>query len=169
MLMRAWQMVAVNERLQSVERQVETLPAGQVLVRVAGCGICHTDLGFLYDGVPIRHALPLVLGHEISGSIVGVGEGAEEWMDKDVIVPAVIPCGHCDLCRRGRGSICPKQIFPGNDIARRVRLATCVVPARRPLRGARSRGRWRRTPTGLELPDPLRHGRCRDDSHTRPS
>ena len=90
--------------------------AGEALVRVAGCGVCHTDLGFFYDGVPTRRAFPLTLGHEVSGSVVEAGAGAESWLGRDVIVPAVIPCGGCDACRAGRGSVCPKQVFPGSDI-----------------------------------------------------
>ncbi len=90
--------------------------AGEVLVEVAGCGVCHTDLGFYFDGVPTRHPLPLTLGHEVSGVVVACGEGAEAWQGKEVVVPAVIPCGECAACRAGRGSICPQQIFPGNDV-----------------------------------------------------
>jgi len=90
--------------------------AGEVLVRVAGCGVCHTDLGFFFDGVPTRHALPLVLGHEVSGTVVEAGAGAEDWVGRDVVVPAVIPCGACPACESGRGAICPRQIFPGNDV-----------------------------------------------------
>lgn len=89
---------------------------GEVLVEVAGCGVCHTDLGFYYDGVPTRQPFPLTLGHEISGRVVLTGEGTDEWWGAAVIVPAVIPCGTCDACRAGRGQICPKQIFPGNDV-----------------------------------------------------
>jgi 6-hydroxycyclohex-1-ene-1-carbonyl-CoA dehydrogenase len=87
-----------------------------VLVQVAGCGVCHTDMGFFYEGVPARKGFPLVLGHEVSGRVVAVGEGAESWMGRRVIVPAVIPCGACRACRSGRGSICPKQVFPGCDV-----------------------------------------------------
>jgi 6-hydroxycyclohex-1-ene-1-carbonyl-CoA dehydrogenase len=90
--------------------------AGEVLVRVAGCGVCHTDLGFFYDGVPTKHGFPLCLGHEISGRVIQAGAGAESWMGRDVIVPAVIPCGSCDTCLSGHGSVCPGQIFPGNDV-----------------------------------------------------
>ena len=54
--------------------------AGDVVVEVAGCGVCHTDLGYFYDGVRTNHALPLVLGHEISGRVVAAGHGAESWM-----------------------------------------------------------------------------------------
>jgi 6-hydroxycyclohex-1-ene-1-carbonyl-CoA dehydrogenase len=109
--------------------------AGEVLVKVAGCGVCHTDLGFRYDGVPTRHPLPLVLGHEVSGHVVAAGAGAEGWLDRDVIVPAVIPCGECAACKAGRGSICTQQIFPGNDVdggfATHVRVPArglCPVP-----------------------------------------
>ena len=69
-----------------------------------------------YDGVPTRHTFPLTLGHEVSGTVVEAGAGAEAWMNRDVVVPAVIPCGTCEACRAGRGSICPKQVFPGNDL-----------------------------------------------------
>jgi 6-hydroxycyclohex-1-ene-1-carbonyl-CoA dehydrogenase len=98
------------------EPREETARPGEVLVRVAACGVCHTDLGFYYDGVPTRQPFPLTLGHEISGHVVEAGAGAEAWIGRDVIVPAVLPCGECDACRSGRGPICPTQIFPGNDV-----------------------------------------------------
>ncbi len=98
------------------ESRTETPGEGEVLVEVAGCGICHTDLGFYYEGVPTRHPFPLTLGHEVSGRVVEAGKGAREWEDRAVVVPAVIPCGTCDACHHGRGSVCPKQIFPGNDV-----------------------------------------------------
>ena len=89
---------------------------GEVIVRTAACGVCHTDLGFFYEGVPTRHPFPLTLGHEISGTVVDAGPGAEPWLGRAVVVPAVLPCGECAACRAGRGQICPKQIFPGNDV-----------------------------------------------------
>lgn len=110
-----WEMVAVGEPLRRSERDLVTGP-DDVVVQVAGCGICHTDLGFLDDGVPTRHELPLVLGHEISGTVVEAGPGAEEWVGRDVVIPAVIPCGQCADCEAGRGSICRTQVFPGNDL-----------------------------------------------------
>jgi len=110
-----WMVSNPEEPMVRTSREVEPAP-GEVLVEVAGCGVCHTDLGFYYDKVPTRHALPLTLGHEISGRVVAAGAGAERWVGRDVIVPAVIPCGECTACRAGKGSICPKQIFPGNDV-----------------------------------------------------
>jgi 6-hydroxycyclohex-1-ene-1-carbonyl-CoA dehydrogenase len=103
--------------------------AGEVLVEVAGCGVCHTDLGYFHDGVRPNHALPLVLGHEISGRVVAAGPGAGDWRDRLVIVPAVMPCGTCDLCRRGHETICRNQKMPGNDIHGGF-ASHIVVPAR---------------------------------------
>ena len=98
-------------------RDREDVPrAGEVVVAVRGCGVCHTDLGFFYDGIPTRHPMPLTLGHEVAGRVLEAGPGAEEWIGRDVVVPAVIPCDACDACRAGHGSVCPSQIFPGNDV-----------------------------------------------------
>ncbi len=130
----AWMVRSIGEPMAWEFR--EELPgSGEVLVEVAGCGVCHTDLGFYYDGVPTKHALPLALGHEISGRVVAAGAGAESWIGRDVLVPAVIPCGTCEACKAGRGSVCPTQIFPGNDVhggfATHVRVPArglCAVP-----------------------------------------
>lgn len=110
-----WLMTAVNTPLQRAAFDAAPGP-GEVSVAVAGCGVCHTDLGYFYDGVRTNHALPLALGHEVSGRVVACGAGAERWAGKAVIVPAVLPCGSCDLCQRGLGTICRQQKMPGNDI-----------------------------------------------------
>ncbi|MFC1661161.1 6-hydroxycyclohex-1-ene-1-carbonyl-CoA dehydrogenase [Gemmatimonadota bacterium] len=111
----AWTVHAGGEPMVLEERE-EQPGAGEALVKVAGCGVCHTDLGFYYDGVPTRHGFPLTLGHEVSGFVVEAGDGAEEWIGKQVVVPAVTPCGRCEACLSGHGRICPKQIFPGSDV-----------------------------------------------------
>jgi len=110
-----WAMHARGEPLRPIVYEASPGP-GQALVRVAGCGVCHTDLGFLDEGVPTRHALPLVLGHEISGRVEAAGSDAEHLVGTSVVVPAVIPCGRCLACQRGRGAICRAQVFPGNDV-----------------------------------------------------
>ncbi|HRI17500.1 MAG TPA: 6-hydroxycyclohex-1-ene-1-carbonyl-CoA dehydrogenase [Burkholderiaceae bacterium] len=110
-----WMMTAVAAPLERAAFDADP-GAGEVAVAVAGCGVCHTDLGYYYDGVRTKHALPLALGHEVSGRVVAAGAGAEAWLGKAVIVPAVLPCGECDVCKRGLSTICAKQKMPGNDI-----------------------------------------------------
>jgi 6-hydroxycyclohex-1-ene-1-carbonyl-CoA dehydrogenase len=125
---RRWLMTAVGSPL--VEASFRAEPgAGEVAVAIAGCGVCHTDLGYYYDGVRTNHPLPLALGHEISGRVAAAGAGAENWIGRTVIVPAVLPCGECDLCKSGLAPICRAQKMPGNDI--HGGFAThIVVPAR---------------------------------------
>jgi 6-hydroxycyclohex-1-ene-1-carbonyl-CoA dehydrogenase len=100
----------------ALEERDDSPGRGEVIVEVAGCGVCHTDLGFYYDGIPTRHPFPLTLGHEVSGTVVEAGPGADDWMGRHVVVPAVIPCADCAACRSGRGAVCPNQIFPGSDV-----------------------------------------------------
>ena len=71
--MKALQLVAAGAPLE-LRDVPDPRPADDgVVVRVAGCGVCHTDIGFWKDGVPTKHALPLTLGHEISGTVVEAG------------------------------------------------------------------------------------------------
>jgi 6-hydroxycyclohex-1-ene-1-carbonyl-CoA dehydrogenase len=107
-----WQMTGQDSAFTLAENNFPELAEGEVLVKVAGCGVCHTDLSFWHYGVQVKHPLPLTLGHEISGVVV---EGDKKWLGKNVIIPAVLPCGECELCKRGRSNICRKQVMPGND------------------------------------------------------
>lgn len=117
MEIQSWQMVAPKEPMVCATRSldIDALSGDQAVVEVAGCGVCHTDLGFLYEGVRTRHELPLTLGHEISGRVVHAGPDAAHLVGRAVVVPAVVPCGACAVCEAGRGAICKEQIFPGND------------------------------------------------------
>jgi len=83
-------------------------------VQVAGCGVCHTDIAFYTGQVRTRHALPLVLGHEIAGTVIDAADAHADLIGHDVIVPAVIPCDTCELCRSGHDNACLSQIRPGN-------------------------------------------------------
>jgi 6-hydroxycyclohex-1-ene-1-carbonyl-CoA dehydrogenase len=100
-------------KIEKAEIDVPALKDGDVLVEVAGCGVCHTDLGYFYDGVPTICKPPLTLGHEISGTVVA---GDEQWIGKEVIIPAVMPCRKCFLCKTGRGNRCLDQKMPGNSL-----------------------------------------------------
>ena len=108
----SWKMTLPKEEFQLSESPIPELNQNEVLVKVAGCGVCHTDLSFWHYGVKTKHELPLTLGHEISGTVVA---GQDDWLNKNVIIPAVLPCGECELCKKGRGNICQKQLMPGND------------------------------------------------------
>lgn len=111
-----WVMTKQGEPFVAVKCDALDPGPKEVVVEIAGCGVCHTDLGYFYDGVRTKHQPPLALGHEISGRVVETGSEALFWADRAVIVPAVIPCGQCDACRRGKSTICPNQKMPGNDI-----------------------------------------------------
>ena len=111
-----WVMNEPGEAFSRVEFEPDEPGANELVVAIAGCGVCHTDLGFFYDGVRTKHPLPLTLGHEISGRVVSTGDDCTEWQDHAVIIPAVIPCGNCDLCTRGHGTICRNQKSPGIDM-----------------------------------------------------
>jgi 6-hydroxycyclohex-1-ene-1-carbonyl-CoA dehydrogenase len=115
-MMLALQLVAPAAPLELRYVPVPEPGPGEVLVRVAGCGVCHTDVGFWRDGVATRAPLPLTLGHEISGTVVRAGARCGHLVGCDVIVPAVIPCGTCALCSAGRGNVCRQQVMPGNDL-----------------------------------------------------
>lgn len=107
-----WQMRATDKPFERVECDLPQAGDGEVLVKVAGCGVCHTDLSFWHYGVQTKHAMPLTLGHEISGEVIA---GDASWIGKKVIIPAVLPCGDCELCRKGRSNVCRNQKMPGND------------------------------------------------------
>lgn len=109
---RAWQMTTKGKPFELVTFPVPELGDDDALVEVAGCGVCHTDLSFWHYGVDTRHGPPIVLGHEISGTVL---QGPEKVKGLHVIVPAVLPCGECELCKAGRGNICQEQKMPGND------------------------------------------------------
>jgi 6-hydroxycyclohex-1-ene-1-carbonyl-CoA dehydrogenase len=100
-------------RIEKAEIPVPEMKPGEVLVEVSGCGVCHTDLGYYYDGVPTVSKPPLTLGHEISGTVVA---GDPSWLGKEVLVPAVMPCRQCYLCKTRRGNRCLNQKMPGNSM-----------------------------------------------------
>ncbi len=100
-----------------VERVPRPTPAtGEALVQIAGCGFCHTDLHYLDHGVPTAKAPPLILGHEISGRVQEAGPGVPLTRGQPVLVPAVLPCQSCVLCRTGRENICQQMRMFGNHL-----------------------------------------------------
>ena len=148
MRIRSWVVEQPGRPMVETERN-ESAGPGEVLVRVAGCGVCHTDLGFFYDGVPTRHAFPLTLGHEISGTVVEAGRGRRE-LDR--------PRRHRprgDPVRRvrrvpGRARVdLPEAGLSGQRRPRRLRHSP-ARSRRGPLSGSRSR-RPREQPRQVDL------------------
>jgi succinate semialdehyde reductase (NADPH) len=92
--------------------QIERLPVprprrGEVLVQVAGCGVCHTDLHVMKGEVAFP--TPAVLGHEISGTVVELGEGVEApAVGTSVVGTFIMPCGACEECQRARDDLCER-------------------------------------------------------------
>ena len=90
--------------------RVETVPVpeigpGEVLIRVAACGICGTDLKKIHTG---SHDAPRIFGHETAGTIAAVGEGVHDFAVGDrVMVFHHIPCGQCYYCRKKTFAQCP--------------------------------------------------------------
>jgi 2-desacetyl-2-hydroxyethyl bacteriochlorophyllide A dehydrogenase len=80
--------------------------AGEVIVKVLGCGICGTDLHILHEGLP-NLPYPLIPGHEPWGEVVALGKGENKLRVGDrVAVDPSIHCGACARCQRGRGNLC---------------------------------------------------------------
>jgi len=91
--------------------------ADEILVKVAACGLCHTDLHYIDHGIPTAKQPPVILGHEASGRVVQVGGDAQGFKPGDrVLLPAILTCGRCPACRSGRENICQRLVMFGNDI-----------------------------------------------------
>jgi alcohol dehydrogenase, propanol-preferring len=90
---------------------------GQALLSVAACGVCRTDL-HIVDGELSEPKLPLVLGHQIVGTVIGAGEGADRFGVGDRVgVPWLgWTCGVCRYCASGRENLCDRARFTGYDI-----------------------------------------------------
>jgi propanol-preferring alcohol dehydrogenase len=100
--------------LQLAEREPPAPGGGEVLLRVQACAVCRTDL-HVVDGELPDPALPLVPGHEIAGTVVSRGPGAERFEIGDRVgVPWLgWTCGECGYCRAGAENLCPNARFTG--------------------------------------------------------
>ena len=107
---------------------------GDLLVRVAACGICGSDVHG-YDGSSGRRIPPLVMGHEAAGTVESVGDGVTDFAPGDrVTFDSTVSCGECHFCRRGRINLCDDRTVLGvscGDYRRHGAFAELVaVPAR---------------------------------------
>jgi len=115
--MKAMLFTGANLPLQSVERPVPQPGKGEILIAVRACGVCRTDL-HIYEGELAEPLNPLILGHEIVGVVVELGEGVQDFSVGDRIgVPWLgKSCGHCTFCKNGRENLCDRPCFTGYQI-----------------------------------------------------
>lgn len=116
--MKAAVLHALSEPLSIEELPLPVPAAGEVLIKVAACGVCHSDLHLAHgdwDLLKPITKLPLVLGHEVTGTIEALGSGAEGFVIGDRVgVPWLhYTCGQCEYCLAGRETLCGKQQITG--------------------------------------------------------
>lgn len=98
------------------DMRVETVPVpeigpGELLIKVATCGICGTDLKKIHMG---SHSAPRIFGHEMAGTIVKVGDGAQGYeLGYRVMTFHHVPCGNCYYCRKQIPTQCPLYLQTG--------------------------------------------------------
>lgn len=108
--MRAAVLRGSEPRLEILKIETPTPHAGEALIKVISCGVCHTDLHVMRNEVGFPR--PAVLGHEISGEIVSFGAGTTDTRglsEGDVVCGAfIMPCTECPACLRGRDDLCER-------------------------------------------------------------
>jgi propanol-preferring alcohol dehydrogenase len=96
------------------ERPIPQPAVGEILVEIAACGVCRTDLHVI-DGELPQPKLPIVPGHEIVGRVAAIGKGVSGFtLGERVGVPWLgATCGVCPYCRSGRENLCDRPLFTG--------------------------------------------------------
>lgn len=102
--------------LKLVERAALEPGPGEVLIDLAACAVCRTDLQLCEGDLP-AHRLPVVPGHQAVGRVARLGEGVTDWRigDRAGVGWLASACGACDFCRRGQENLCPDARFTGWD------------------------------------------------------
>jgi len=115
--MRAAIFHGAHQPLTVEEAPTPTPQAGEILVKVAACGVCHTDLHYIDHDVPTFKKPPMILGHETSGTVAAISAGVTQWKEGDrLLLPAVYGCGYCRMCRTGRENICENMVMFGSHV-----------------------------------------------------
>jgi len=96
------------------ERDVPSPAAGEILIKVKACGVCHTDL-HIVDGEWSAPKLPLIPGHEVVGEVAEIGEGVRNFKagDRAGIGWIYYTCGHCEYCASDRERYCSEYTATG--------------------------------------------------------
>src|SRR5512142_245364 len=115
--MRAMVLEAPGQPLKYLEVPVPRPGPEQVLIRIAACGVCRTDL-HIVDGELTEPKLPLIIGHEIVGTVVRTGALVDSHrVGQRVGVPWLgYSCGKCGFCRKGQENLCDNALFTGYNI-----------------------------------------------------
>jgi propanol-preferring alcohol dehydrogenase len=115
--MRAMVLERAGQPLRLLEIADPVAAPGQLVLRIHACGVCRTDL-HIVDGELTAPKLPLVIGHQIVGTVAALGEGVERFrVGERVGVPWLgWTDGECEYCRSGRENLCPNARFTGRDI-----------------------------------------------------
>lgn len=105
-----------NRPLRQARVPIPAPAAYQVLIRVGACGVCRTDLHIIDGDLP-PHKLPLILGHEVVGTVAHVGEFVADFAVGDRVgVPWLAgTCRHCSFCISSRENLCDTAVFTGYD------------------------------------------------------
>src|SRR5262245_16614734 len=115
-----------NAPLALEEDQIDQPGPGEVLVKTAASGICHSDLHVIEGGIPVPP--PCILGHEPAGVVEAVGPGVTEFAPGDHVIGCLTAfCGVCKFCTGGRPNLCPTQ-FAGRAQGAKPRLSTKSGP-----------------------------------------
>jgi propanol-preferring alcohol dehydrogenase len=103
--------------LRDVRRATPRPRGGELLLEIAACAVCRTDLQLVEGGLPSRR-LPIVPGHQIVGRVVAVGAGVTGWAigDRAGAIWLAWACGECSDCRSDRENLCPSARFTGWDL-----------------------------------------------------
>ena len=90
--------------------------AGEILIKVSACGVCHTELDEIEGRMPPAR-LPVIPGHQVIGRVEAMGEAADTFRIGDRVGVAWIysACGHCEFCRRGEENLCDQFEATGRD------------------------------------------------------
>ena len=122
------------KHLELAERPQPLAAADEVLVKVAACGICGSDVHG-YDGASGRRIPPLIMGHEAAGVVAAVGQNVRDLKPGDrVTFDSTVSCGECPFCRRGEVNLCDQREVVGvscGDFHRDGAFAEFIVVPRR--------------------------------------
>ncbi|MDX1881103.1 NDMA-dependent alcohol dehydrogenase [Mycobacterium sp. SMC-18] len=95
----------LGQKWEVEEIDLDPPGAGEVLVRLAATGLCHSDEHLVTGDLPIP--LPVVGGHEGAGTVIECGVGVDEFAEGDSVILTFLPsCGRCSYCARGMGNLC---------------------------------------------------------------